>query len=115
MKRIVIEKYRYGNEEVLIHGPIKRNGTHLGIAEIPYFETEGKETDKSRIAESTQPSLKKESLMDTVIIMEGTKRISLPYLYVKEEPDYPRIMGFDFGQGLRKAHIDTKCISSAWG
>ncbi|MDO7485400.1 hypothetical protein Q5O89_04635 [Peribacillus frigoritolerans] len=34
--------------------------------------------------------------------MEGTKRISLPYLYVKEEPDYPRIMGFDFGQGDKK-------------
>lgn len=29
-------------------------------------------------------------------MFEGTRKISIPYLYVKEEPDYPRIMGFDF-------------------
>ncbi|MGE7603866.1 S8 family serine peptidase [Peribacillus sp. NPDC097675] len=32
-------------------------------------------------------------------IMEGSKKISLPYLYVKEEPNYPRVMGFEFGKG----------------
>ncbi|MFJ7676822.1 S8 family serine peptidase [Peribacillus sp. NPDC097198] len=34
-----------------------------------------------------------------LLIMEGNKKISLPYLYVKEEPDYPRVMGFEFGKG----------------
>ena len=34
-----------------------------------------------------------------LVIMEGSKEISLPYLYVKEEPDYPRVMGFEFGKG----------------
>ncbi|PLT35872.1 S8 family serine peptidase [Bacillus sp. V5-8f] len=32
-------------------------------------------------------------------LLEGTNRISLPFLYVKEEPNYPRVMGFDFGAG----------------
>lgn len=34
-------------------------------------------------------------------MMEGTKKISLPFLYVKDEPDYPRVMGFEFEQGDR--------------
>ncbi|MGJ7920744.1 S8 family serine peptidase [Neobacillus sp. LXY-4] len=28
---------------------------------------------------------------------EGANRINIPYLYVVEEPDYPRVMGFEFG------------------
>ncbi|WP_409303220.1 S8 family serine peptidase [Peribacillus sp. SCS-155] len=30
---------------------------------------------------------------------EGTARMNIPFLYVKEVPDYPRVMGFDFGVG----------------
>ena len=46
------------------------------------------------------PSELKKGVYDGyLIIMEGSKKISLPYLYVKEEPDYPRVMGFEFGQG----------------
>ncbi|MDQ1143561.1 minor extracellular serine protease Vpr [Bacillus sp. SORGH_AS 510] len=29
----------------------------------------------------------------------GTTTIHIPYLYVLEEPGYPRVMGFDFGEG----------------
>jgi minor extracellular serine protease Vpr len=32
-------------------------------------------------------------------IMAGSQRVSVPYLYVLEEPNYPRIMGFEFGPG----------------
>lgn len=32
-------------------------------------------------------------------LIEGTKKISLPFLYVKDEPDYPRVMGFEFEKG----------------
>ncbi|MGM9925591.1 MAG: S8 family serine peptidase [Bacillus sp. (in: firmicutes)] len=32
-------------------------------------------------------------------LKEGTKDLHIPYLYMKEEPDYPRIMGFSFGTG----------------
>lgn len=36
-----------------------------------------------------------------LLVLEGSKKISLPFLYVKEEPDYPRVMGFEFTQGDR--------------
>ncbi|WP_276205135.1 S8 family serine peptidase [Bacillus sp. MUM 13] len=32
-------------------------------------------------------------------MLEGTNRISMPFLYVKEEPNYPRVMGFEFSPG----------------
>lgn len=32
-------------------------------------------------------------------IMAGSQKVSVPYLYVLEEPNYPRIMGFEFGPG----------------
>jgi minor extracellular serine protease Vpr len=32
-----------------------------------------------------------------LIIKESVNEIRIPYLYVLEEPDYPRVMGFEFG------------------
>lgn len=32
-------------------------------------------------------------------LMEESNEISLPFLYVKEEPNYPRVMGFELGAG----------------
>ena len=54
MKRIVIENTGTEMRKYSFMVPLKETGALLGIAEIPYFETEGKETDKSRIA--GQPS-----------------------------------------------------------
>lgn len=34
-----------------------------------------------------------------ITINEGSDKINIPYLYVLEEPDYPRVMGFEFGYG----------------
>ncbi|MDQ0218512.1 peptidase S8 [Peribacillus cavernae] len=46
------------------------------------------------------PKVMKKGIYDGYLtLMEGTNRISMPFLYVKEEPDYPRVMGFDFGEG----------------
>ena len=35
-------------------------------------------------------------------LLEGTRKINLPFLYVKDEPNYPRVMGFEFEQGDRE-------------
>ncbi|MFT4415404.1 S8 family serine peptidase [Fredinandcohnia humi] len=35
-------------------------------------------------------------------VTDGKSRIHVPYMYVIEEPDYPRIMGFQFGKGDKK-------------
>ncbi|WP_345893217.1 S8 family serine peptidase [Ferdinandcohnia quinoae] len=37
-----------------------------------------------------------------LFLKDGDKRIQLPYMYVIEEPDYPRIMGFQFGRDDKK-------------
>ncbi|WP_160724190.1 S8 family serine peptidase [Bacillus sp. USDA818B3_A] len=34
-------------------------------------------------------------------LQAGSKQIQIPYLYVLEEPGYPRVMGFDFAYGDR--------------
>lgn len=34
-----------------------------------------------------------------ITINEGSNEINIPYLYVLEEPDYPRVMGFELGIG----------------
>ncbi|MCC3356238.1 S8 family serine peptidase [Bacillus sp. REN16] len=34
-----------------------------------------------------------------LFLKEGKSRYHIPYMYVIEEPDYPRIMGFQFGKG----------------
>ncbi|WP_081798155.1 S8 family serine peptidase [Neobacillus dielmonensis] len=34
----------------------------------------------------------------------GNSTIQIPYLYVLEEPGYPRVMGFDFAQGDQPGH-----------
>ncbi|WP_449538434.1 S8 family serine peptidase [Ferdinandcohnia sp. Marseille-Q9671] len=34
-----------------------------------------------------------------LFLREGENRYHIPYMYVIEEPDYPRIMGFQFGKG----------------
>ncbi len=34
-----------------------------------------------------------------LFLKEGKNRYHIPYMYVIEEPDYPRIMGFQFGKG----------------
>ncbi|MBS4190086.1 S8 family serine peptidase [Bacillus sp. FJAT-49705] len=38
----------------------------------------------------------------THILNAGSEKIMLPYLYVLEEPDYPRVMGFGIGKGDQK-------------
>lgn len=49
------------------------------------------------------PSQLKTGIYDGYLtLLEGGKRISLPFLYVKEEPNYPRVMGFDFGPAEKK-------------
>ncbi|WP_301950641.1 S8 family serine peptidase [Bacillus sp. V59.32b] len=58
--------------------------------------------EKKQIAVGLQvnPKEMKKNIYDGYLtLMEGTNHISLPFLYVKEEPDYPRVMGFDFGAG----------------
>ncbi|WP_441296844.1 S8 family serine peptidase [Bacillus sp. V33-4] len=75
--------------------PKKTAGIHW---EIPLsFTLLPNEQKKVEIAMRVEPSQLKEKIQDgELILREGSKEIRIPYLYVLEEPAYPRIMGFDF-------------------
>ena len=45
-----------------------------------------------------------------ITILSDGQNIHVPYLFVVEEPNYPRVMGFDFGAGDTKEPIVMKFI-----
>jgi len=48
------------------------------------------------------PEVFKEKIHDGFLSLQaGAKTIQIPYLYVLEEPGYPRVMGFEFAAGDR--------------
>ncbi|MCQ6274612.1 S8 family serine peptidase [Bacillus sp. V3B] len=55
------------------------------------------------ISMSADPKIFKKKIQDGMLtIRSDGKNIQVPYLFVLEEPDYPRVMGFDFGAGDEK-------------
>jgi minor extracellular serine protease Vpr len=55
---------------------------------------------KVDVTMSVDPTLFKKKLHDGALELHvGVQTIRIPYLYVLEEPDYPRVMGFGFGAG----------------
>jgi minor extracellular serine protease Vpr len=60
------------------------------------------EKKKVEIDLAIQPEYFKQKLFDGYLSLQaGSWEIRLPYIYVLEEPNYPRVMGFDFGAGDR--------------
>ncbi|MFZ3589063.1 S8 family serine peptidase [Bacillus sp. DJP31] len=59
-----------------------------------------KQQKKVTVSLDITPSIIKEGIHSNwLTIYEEGNPIHLPYIFVIEEPDYPRIMGFQFGQG----------------
>ena len=55
------------------------------------------ETKKVEIAMTVSPEQLKKKIHDgSLLLDDGKNKVRIPYLYVLEEPDYPRVMGFDF-------------------
>ena len=64
-----------------------------------------------KIKMTANPHELSEKIYDGMIIIEGDgHNIHVPYLFVVEEPNYPRVMGFDFGAGDTKEPIVMKFI-----
>jgi minor extracellular serine protease Vpr len=61
------------------------------------------EPNEKRIVEvqlEVDPSVFKEKIQDGYLyIHANSRKIHLPFIYVLEEPDYPRVMGFELGAG----------------
>ncbi|MBT2683220.1 S8 family serine peptidase [Bacillus sp. ISL-37] len=66
--------------------------------ELPMsFSLKPNETKNLELAMKATPDLIKDKIHDGSLVMDdGKNKIRIPYLYVLEEPDYPRVMGFDF-------------------
>lgn len=69
--------------------------------EMPFsFSVEPNDTKIVEIAMSASPEFLKQKIHDgSLVLDDGKNKIRIPYLYVLEEPDYPRVMGFDFAPG----------------
>lgn len=64
------------------------------------FSLKPKEKKQVEIQMTVNPKELKKKIYDGYLSLQaGSQNIHLPYIYVVEEPDYPRIMGFDFGLG----------------
>ncbi|MBS8265561.1 peptidase S8 [Mesobacillus boroniphilus] len=66
--------------------------------ELPMsFSLKPNEAKDVELAMIATPALLKDKIHDgSLVIEDGKNKIRIPYLYVLEEPDYPRVMGFDF-------------------
>jgi minor extracellular serine protease Vpr len=54
---------------------------------------------------TVEPSVFKGKIQDGYLSLHaGANAIRIPYIYVLEEPNYPRVMGFDFGEGDKQGH-----------
>ncbi len=68
----------------------------------PSFTLKADERRNVEIQLTADPQILKSKLRDgALLIHTDGKEIRIPYLFVLEEPDYPRVMGFDFGAGDR--------------
>lgn len=69
--------------------------------ELPQsFTLKPKEKRKVEVKMMVDPHVLAKNLYDGYLeLSAGSQQIRIPYLYVVEEPDYPRVMGFDFGLG----------------
>lgn len=64
------------------------------------FSLEPRQKRKITISADITPSVKQAGIhYGYLIFRENGSSINLPYMYVVEEPDYPRVMGFQFGLG----------------
>ena len=66
------------------------------------FTLRPKESTEVTVELQVDPQVFKRKIHDGFIQLEaGSELIQIPYLYVLEEPGYPRVMGFDFAYGDR--------------
>lgn len=72
--------------------------------DMPFsFTLKPNEKKRVEIKMTVEPSMLKKKIHDGYLeLRAGSQEIRIPYLYVLEEPNYPRVMGFDFGIGDKK-------------
>ena len=78
--------------------PLKEKGMNWKLPTL--FTVQPGQKKNLSIGLQVNPSEMEKGVYDGYLtLLEGTKKINLPFLYVKDEPNYPRVMGFEFEQG----------------
>ena len=98
---ITIENTSTEAQKISFHIPKQENGIqwHMPMS-TQLLANEKKEVT---IKMTANPHALTDKVYDGMIIIEGDgHNIHVPYLFVVEEPNYPRVMGFDFGAGDTK-------------
>jgi minor extracellular serine protease Vpr len=98
LARVVIENVSTETVRYSFDVPKKITGMnwHVPIA----FSLEPGEKKQVDIQLEVDPSIFKEKIQDGFLYIHANgKRMHLPYIYVLEEPDYPRVMGFEIAPG----------------
>lgn len=95
---LTIENHSEKRETYSFEFPAFRKGIQWKLP--PAFELGPGEARQVEAAMDINPDALKPGLHHgRVKLQSGSKSVSLPYLLAVEEPDYPRIMGFDSGFG----------------
>lgn len=97
-QKITVENVSDQTLRYSFHVPKKEKGMEWSI---PFpFELKPGEKETIEIGVTVDPSIFKKKIFDGQLLLHaGSQEIWIPYLYVLEEPNYPRVMGFDFGFG----------------
>lgn len=98
---ITVENISNQKQKYSFSIPSAENGIHWDLPLSFYLHP--KEKKRLEIKLTVDPTVFDKKVYDgTLLLNSDSEEIRLPYLYVLEEPDYPRVMGFSFGKGDRQ-------------
>lgn len=96
--KITVDNQSDEDKKYTFEVPKNRKGIQWDLP-IP-FTVKAKQKKVITIGMDITPSVIGAGLHHGILyVKEGDNRYHIPYMYVIEEPDYPRIMGFQFGKG----------------
>ncbi|WP_071393284.1 S8 family serine peptidase [Bacillus tuaregi] len=98
---ITIENTSNAPQKITFEVPNKEPGMTWHMPMPVYLEAGEKKEVKLEL--EVDPQIFKKKIHDGSLTLHADGRdIGIPYLFVLEEPNYPRVMGFDFGAGDRE-------------
>ncbi|WP_394238587.1 S8 family serine peptidase [Niallia oryzisoli] len=98
---VTLENTSQKPQKITFEVPKKEQGLTWHMPMPIYLEAGEKK--EATIEMQADPQIFKKKIQDgTLTLHTDGKTISIPYLFVLEEPNYPRVMGFDFGSGDRE-------------
>nr|WP_317978303.1 S8 family serine peptidase [Niallia endozanthoxylica] len=98
---VTIENTSQKQQKITFEVPNKEPGLTWHMPMSVYLK--GGEKKEVTIEMQADPQIFKKKIQDgQLTIHTDGKNITIPYLFVLEEPNYPRVMGFDFGAGDRE-------------